>query len=88
MLCFTSPTMKMLYLPYARTEALVIDPGEEGAERELEARAIAGRIRELMQSQQVLDKGTGKLRPLRYGDIVILVRSIRGFADIFTEVQI
>lgn len=70
----------------ARTEALVIDPGEEGAERELEARAIAGRIRELMQSQQVLDKGTGKLRPLRYGDIVILVRSIRGFADIFTEV--
>ncbi len=70
----------------AQTEVLVIDPGEEGEERELEARAIAGRIRELMQSQQVLDKGTGELRSLRYGDIVILVRSIRGFADIFTEV--
>lgn len=70
----------------AWTEVLVIDRGEEEAERELEARAIAGRIRELMQRQQVLDKGTGELRSLRYGDIVILVRSVRGFADVFTEV--
>ncbi len=55
-------------------------------ERELEARAIAGRIRELMREFQVVDKESGKFRPVRYSDIVILTRSVRGFADVFTEV--
>lgn len=55
-------------------------------ERELEARAIAGRIRELLADQKVVDKKTGEFRPARYSDIVILTRSIRGFADVFTEV--
>ena len=54
--------------------------------RELEARAIAGRIRTLIREQKVVDKKTGKLRPARYSDIVILTRSIRGYADVFTEV--
>ncbi|MCI8666083.1 MAG: helicase-exonuclease AddAB subunit AddA [Dorea sp.] len=55
-------------------------------DRELEARGIAGRIRELRAGHQVIDKKTGMFRPVRYSDIVILTRSIRGFADIFTEV--
>lgn len=55
-------------------------------ERELEARAIAGRIRELLEYQKVVDKKTGEFRPARYSDIVILTRSIKGFADVFTEV--
>lgn len=61
---------------------------EKGAvsERELEARAIAGRIRELVREHQVTDQADGKLRPVRYSDIVILTRSVKGFADIFTEV--
>ncbi len=77
------------------TEVLVIDSETQKAEeygtiseRELEARAVAGRIRELMREFQVTDKGTGKLRPLRYSDIVILTRSIRGFADVFVEVLV
>ena len=59
---------------------------KELSERELEARAIAGRIRELLKEHQVVDKGTGAFRPVRYSDIVILTRSVKGFADIFTEV--
>lgn len=78
------------------TEVLVIDSGMEGyealtdgeavSERELEARAIAGKIRMLLEKQQVIDKKSGEFRPVRYSDIVILTRSVKGFADIFTEV--
>lgn len=56
------------------------------SERELEARMIAMRIRELLRSQKVVDKENGELRNVRYSDIVILTRSIKGFADVFTEV--
>lgn len=81
------------YPPYegARTEVLVIDSDirqeqEPVSERELEARAIAGRIRQLVRDHQVVDKRTGQFRPVKYSDIVILTRSIKGFADVFTEV--
>ena len=56
------------------------------SERELEARAIAARIRELKAHHRVIDKKTGEFRPVRYSDIVILTRSVKGFADLFTEV--
>lgn len=56
------------------------------SERELEARMIAMRIRKLLRSQKVVDKETGELRNVRYSDIVILTRSVKGFADVFTEV--
>ncbi len=76
------------------TEIVVINSGKEkmenteGAvsERELEARVIAGRIRELIREHQVVDRATGELRGVRYSDIVILTRSVKGFADVFTEV--
>lgn len=56
------------------------------SEKELEARAIAMRIRELLRTQKVTDKATGELRNAKYSDIVILTRSVKGFADVFTEV--
>lgn len=56
------------------------------SERELEARAIAGRIRSLLKEHRVVDKETGTFRPVRYSDIVILTRSVKGFADVFAEV--
>lgn len=71
------------------TEVIVIDSDAEGTEssaQELEARALALRIRELVGKHLVTDKKTGELRPARYSDIVILTRSIQGFADVFTEV--
>ena len=43
-------------------------------------------ITELMEGQQVTDEESGKLRPLRYGDIVILLRSLSGYADEITSV--
>ena len=70
------------------TEVLVIDSNVDAwedeaqavrgiTERELEARAIAGRIRELIHHHQVTDKKTGEFRLARYSDIVILTRSIK-----------
>ena len=50
-------------------------------ERELEALAIAGRIRSMVGHERVLDKETGEYRPLQYGDIVILLRSASGWAE-------
>ena len=56
-------------------------------EREIEARAITGKIRSMMEDNfRVTDKESGKLRPLQYRDIVILTRSSRGFSDVFVEI--
>lgn len=74
------------------TEVLMIDSRMEEyeagkiSERELEARVIARRIKELLSGFQVVDKETGDFRPVRYRDIVILTRSVQGIADVFAEV--
>lgn len=52
----------------------------------LEAEAVAAKIRKMMQDLQVMDKGTGALRPLRYSDIVILLRSFGTYGETFLEV--
>ena len=39
-----------------------------------------------MESQQVVDKETGNLRPVRYQDIVILTRSPAGWTDTVTRI--
>lgn len=61
------------------------EEGERLSERRLEARAAARRIKELLQEQQVTEKD-GTLRPVRYSDIVILTRSVKGWSDVFSEV--
>lgn len=53
---------------------------------QMEARVIAGRIKELMKDGRVLDKETGQYRPPKYKDIVILTRSRKGWADTFSEI--
>ncbi len=63
------------------TEVLVVD-----GKVEEEARAIAGRIRALIRDFRVTDPATGKLRDVRYRDIVILTRSVKGYADVMMEV--
>ena len=74
-------------------EILVADSAEELLEgsgyedRKLyEAKLVAERIRKLMISQKVTDKATGELRAVRYSDIVILLRSLSGYADSFAAV--
>lgn len=74
-------------------EILVADSAEELLEgsgyedRKLyEAKLVAERIRKLMTEQKVTDKATGELRTVRYSDIVILLRSLSGYADSFAAV--
>lgn len=63
---------------------------EEMAEmdrRQVEATAIAGRIKELMDSgYQVLDKRTGAYRSVAYGDIAILLRSMKNWSSVLDDV--
>lgn len=54
--------------------------------KELEARAIAERIHGLISSQKVWDKDSGSMRGARYSDIVILSRSLKGYAEVFSKV--
>ncbi len=56
------------------------------SEREAEATVIGNRIKELYREFQVTDKYTGQLRPLRYSDIVILLRAGSGWDEEFKKV--
>lgn len=51
-----------------------------------EAYMIADKIKELLREGCVTDKKTGKLRPVTYEDIVILVRSTSGLLESLQEV--
>ncbi len=53
--------------------------------RELEARMVARRIKELVNHHLVLDKETGGYRTAKYRDIVILSRSLSGWSDVFSK---
>ncbi len=50
-------------------------------DRQKEALLIAGRIRSMVGVLPVRDEATGELRPARYGDIVILLRSTVGWNE-------
>ena len=50
-----------------------------------EGRMIASRIRELMRDFQVSDRETGGKRSLRYSDIVILMRGVKGRGNALME---
>lgn len=53
---------------------------------EAECHMVAARIRELVGKEQVLDKKTGTCRPASYRDIVILLRTVSGWAETFQRV--
>ena len=55
-------------------------------DKQAEALAIAHKIKELQASFQVADKATGKLRPLKFSDIVILLRTNSGWDEEFKAV--
>lgn len=71
------------------------NPGAEAADEEIEAEeldarrreafAAAERIREIVGREVVWDKQDGCYRPARYGDIVILLRTVSGWADTFAQ---
>lgn len=72
--------------PGNETEVCFVDASELSQEenaRELEAKAVAREIKKLVGKHEVLDKETGEYRKANYSDIVILVRSLKGWADVF-----
>ena len=72
----------------AEGEMLLLEGSDEGEDKALEARMIAHRIHELVDGDDplfVLDKETETYRKVRYGDIVILLRTISGWSDIFVR---
>ncbi len=80
-----------------RTEILFLDSGKAKSEdkelqdyqsKELEAKVIAKRIREITDPDSglpVLDPGTGEYRTACYKDIVILLRTMEGWAETFID---
>lgn len=74
-------------------EILLADSNDELLEdteltdkKTLEAKIVAEEIKHLMKTQSVTDKAAGTLRAARYSDIVILLRSLSGWADSLVEV--
>ncbi len=55
-------------------------------ERELEAKLAARRIKEMKAHSYVFDKETQTYRQAGYGDMVILLRSLAGWADVYARV--
>ena len=76
--------------PGNETEVCFIDASElypDENVRELEARTVAGRIKRLVGNHMVFDKKENQYRKARYSDVVILVRSLKGWADTFLQVM-
>ncbi len=85
-----------------KSEIMFVDMDEEDEEEladdealekvELEAAMTASKIKELMYGNSekaplmVFDKDKKELRPLKFGDIAILFRSTKAYADTYTEV--
>ncbi len=90
----TYPEKPEMSDPY-QTELLLLD-GESAEDdaasvnlREEEAKMIGRRILEMVGQMPVADKNAkenGGVRPARYGDIVILLRTVSGWAETFGEV--
>ena len=64
----------------------LLEDTELSDKKTLEAKIVAEEIRHLMKTQPVTNKATGELRAARYSDIVILLRSLSGWADSLVEV--
>ena len=67
-------------------QELLEEKSSAGGARELEARAVGMRIRELMANEEIWDRSKGCMRKLRYSDIVILLRTMEGWADTYADV--
>ncbi|MGN0167013.1 MAG: helicase-exonuclease AddAB subunit AddA [Acetatifactor sp.] len=67
---------------------LVEKPAKDSelGEKQLEAKAIAAKIKELRANFTVTDKASGELRPARYSDMVILLRTNSGWDEEFKAV--
>ncbi len=65
-------------------ECLLLEASGQERQRQ-EAQLVGRRIREIVGREQVWDKELEAYRPARYGDIVILLRTVSGWAEPFGE---
>ncbi|MDO4804326.1 MAG: helicase-exonuclease AddAB subunit AddA [Lachnospiraceae bacterium] len=65
--------------------ALLADESASSA-KELEVRMIAERISHLVGHEKIFDQKTGLMREVEYRDIVILLRTMSGWADTFANI--
>ena len=76
------------------TEVILIDKKDPDLEDvtlkedlvEMEAMAVAAKIKELMRTQKVFDRKTETFRPAEYRDFAVLLRSFKGKAEVFLRV--
>ncbi len=71
------------------SELLLINKPGEGSkldDKEAEGYLLANRIKELKESYQVTDKASGELRPVKYSDMVILLRATKDWDEVFKKV--
>ncbi len=69
-------------------ESIDDDDTEELSGIEAEAIYVANRINAMVNSNEymVYDKSEDRSRPVKYSDIVILLRSVKGYADVFNDI--
>lgn len=73
--------------PYEPELCIAAISGEKGEDpKELEAKMIAGKIREIVGKLPVRDSESGQLRPARYQDIMILLRTTSGWDETFKKI--
>ena len=76
---------------FAKTEMLIIEQDDELLDgdtinaREMESLVIANRIEEIVGHEKVFDKDTGEYRKAQYRDCVVLLRTITGWGDTFSQ---
>lgn len=80
---------------FRNTEVFILDAAGEMPEaseeisektpREMEARLVAERIRRMVGKELVWDKEEQIYRPVQYGDIVILLRTVQGWSEVFCK---
>ena len=77
---------ELLLVDTAGEEEIKLAEEEEYTKVELEARMIAERIKKFVAEEYVYDKKEKRFRKAAYGDIVILLRTMQGYAENISEV--
>lgn len=67
-------------------EKVAVESGAALSVKEQEAHGVAAQIKKLLREFQVTDKETGKLRRAAFRDIVILLRTLSGWDEVFKRV--
>lgn len=78
-------TTEVLALELDQDELLEEDERKAVNARELEARMIGKRIREIVGHELVWDKKKQTYRPAKYSDCVVLLRTMAGWSDVFAQ---